>query len=277
MNNEDLEILRRGELELKKASSYRHGKNRVGEVSNWTAITGAIKLLGKGKLRTLIRLTRNDLDNNSNVKVILYVWFIDHIKYLKEQLAEYNPLLLYGAIRKTEERQNIYDLFQEPSSNHRLLISNPTVGGVGISLDDQHGSWPRHTYIIPDYRIIVSTQAIGRTIRANTKSKPKIRFVFCKHFKGEQSIIESLARKTKIMQSSLAEGQKVKFPGDFDDDIEDDNVDLSCIDNIPILLTGDVLKLTSNRNIDFRTLIPQSHEQIPTKPKLTLLICEDTT
>ena len=243
----DLKTLKRGEAALKKALSFRKSDGSISEVSSRTAITNAVRLLGKGKLRTILRKAIQDLEENPQAKIIIFVWFVDHIIYLKEQLQEYNPLLLYGEVRKNDERKRICDLFQATTADHRILIANTTVGGVGLSLDDQDGNWPRITYIVPDYRIIDSCQGVGRTARANTKSIPKIRFVYAKDFEGERSIMESLARKTTTLRDALASDQIAEFPGDYDVEIEE-NADLSILARFPPLLEDEVINIGMDRN-----------------------------
>ena len=224
MPSQDVDTIRQAEASLKKATSFNEETGTV-DIRNvsWGAIVKAQQSLERGKLRTMIRLVTETLNNNPNSKVILYVWFLESIEYLRENLRQYNPLVMFGKTKK-DERTNIRNLFQQDDLNHRLLISNAKVGGIGISLDDRSGTKPRFMFMIPTYNFIDLHQATGRIHRGTTKSNATIRFIYSKAFRGEVSILKAIAKKTEITKSILYNSNNIVFPGDYDSHIENEGI-----------------------------------------------------
>lgn len=134
-------------------------------------ITLACMSIEKSKIHIFMRLINQEL-REKNRKVVVCLHFMDTIKVLEEKLSKYNPLILHGGINK--ERKKIIDKFQQPNDTHRLLICNMRVGGVGISLHDLHGSYPRTMFISPNHNVTDIFQATGRINRVGGKSDSKI-------------------------------------------------------------------------------------------------------
>lgn len=178
-------------------------------------ITTALIMIEKAKLNTMIRLARETLTADPNCKVILYVWYIESIKTMAADLKEYNPMIMYGST-KTEDRDDVVEKFQKENTDHRLLISNAKVGGIGISLDDRCGQHQRHLFMIPSYNFIDLHQATGRIHRGTTKSTAHVRFVYSKDFRHETSILNAIARKSHVTRSVLYDDDGIVFPGDYD-------------------------------------------------------------
>lgn len=183
-------------------------------------ITMALIMIEKAKLNTMVRLAQETLEADPNCKVILYVWYIDSIKTLDARLKEYAPMYMYGNT-KSEDRDDIVSKFQEENTNHRLLISNAKVGGIGISLDDRCGKHKRHLFMIPSYNFIDLHQATGRIHRGTTKSTAHIRFVYSKAFTQETSILNAIAKKSQVTRSMLYNADGIDFPGDYASFVED--------------------------------------------------------
>jgi len=160
------------------------------------------------KLEILIRLTREQLKKKG--KVVVYVNYYNSIKKLKKEFKNYNPLILNGKT-KGLERKEIMDKFQEHNNDHRLLIGNTKVGGIGINLHDTHGDFPRTMFIIPTYSILDMHQATGRIYRQGTKSNAKIYFIYSTFH--EKSIINAIAKKTKVLKNITSE--ELLYPDDY--------------------------------------------------------------
>jgi len=173
----------------------------------------------KAKIPLFIRLIEEEL-KEKNRKVVVCVHFMYTINFLKECLSKYNPLILHGGIKKG--RQKIIEKFQKFNTTHRLLICNIRVGGVGISLHDLHGSYPRTMLISPDHNVTDIFQATGRINRVGGKSDSKIRVVYANISICERSILNSIARKMKTIKETLDDQVKdvLKLPLDFEDYIE---------------------------------------------------------
>lgn len=83
-----------------------------------------------------------------------------------------------GVIRggqTSEQRTKVVDDFQ--NGRIRVVIANQKAGGVGISLHDIFGNFPRLSLISPTFSAIDLIQTIGRVWRAGAKSKSLQRIV----------------------------------------------------------------------------------------------------
>jgi len=82
---------------------------------------------------------------------------------------------IYGGQNDAERQKAIAD-FQADKS--RAIIVNVQAGGVGISLHDLHGRYPRVSLICPTDHAVDLKQALGRIHRAGAKSKAVQKIVF---------------------------------------------------------------------------------------------------
>ncbi len=224
IEKDSLEILKKGQRVLRGAVRYR---NKDGSVSrrtvNWGMVSKGIKLLGKSKLRIIAKMAKVYMTSNPSSKGVIGVWFISHIKWLEEALKEYGVETFYGQT-KMKERPRVLERFQDPNSSSRIIIINPTVGGMGISLDDQDGGHPRWMLLMPDYRIMDLVQCTGRVDRKSTISKDEtmIRFVYTNAFKSERRILASLQRKSDKARIVVSNKSGVRLPDSYlvDDQIK---------------------------------------------------------
>ena len=219
MNAKDVKTIQQGVADLSAAVKYVDGEIMKGGLPSWGDITSALMKIEEGKRDTMVRLTKEKLNTNTNGKVVLYVWYIASINYIHEKLAEFSPLVMCGKT-SIKERDQIINLFQQDDSQYRILISNTKVGGIGISLDDITGTKPRTMLMIPSYNFIDMYQATGRIYRGTTKSDATIRFIYCKQYPNETSILNAIARKTEVMKSIINTTEDMIFPGDYEKYIE---------------------------------------------------------
>lgn len=70
-------------------------------------------------------------DIEEGKKVIVWASYIGTIQLLKERLKKYNPVCLYG--ETSNDSEEIIKRFREDKSC-RVLIGNPSVGGIGVDL-----------------------------------------------------------------------------------------------------------------------------------------------
>ena len=174
----------------------------------------------RAKVPTLVRLAKETLTQNTQAKVIIYVWRRESVSKLASELQEFEPAILNGEV-KAKDRTPIIDGFQQPTAEFRLIISHPVVGGVGISLDDTDGEWPRYMFVSPNYHHILLHQATGRIYRTNTKSDATIRFVYSQDCTDETSILNALARKDQVVKGSLYQVEEsIQYPGSYQGYIE---------------------------------------------------------
>lgn len=223
MPPEDVERLKQGALLFSSATSYKHETSEINYSSvNWGDVILSRREIDSSKVNTMVRLAKQNLDSDPNCKVVLYFTFKRDMKESMRQLEKYGPLLMNGDVIKAEERTKLMDKFQQHDNEHRVFISNPKVGGLGVELDDKYGDQPRFMYIAPSYMFIDQFQATGRIHRKETKSKATIRFVYSRDFPYEDSIFQSMAEKSKVARDMLlsSEMNSVIFPGEIDEEIE---------------------------------------------------------
>ncbi len=210
MYPEDIESIKEGAKELQKVFVVKKSKSVVG-------LTTALKTLEHGKFATMIRLALQKLREDPKAQVILYFWFIDSIEAAAEDLEDHNPLILYGQM-DSEQRLDVEAKFQANNSQYRLLIAQPKVGGVGISLDDRYGDRPRWIFLVPTYYFSDLIQAQGRVARKSTVGKGHVRYVYSQAFPEETKILNNIVEKSKIakeLRCNVLEDERV-YPGDFE-------------------------------------------------------------
>lgn len=186
-------------------------------------ITNALIMLQEAKMNPMIRVARYLLSlrftYNGNIitpKLILFADYHRVIDYLMANLAEYNPVELTGEVSEAQQTRNI-NAFQEPNDRVRLVVGNPIVGGLAISLNDTTGLFPRIMFIMPNYRVNELHQATGRIFRDGTIGPAIIRFFYGKSNIREDSILDALARKGETLKDVHIEQSEygVKFPNEY--------------------------------------------------------------
>jgi hypothetical protein len=188
---------------------------------NMGQITEAMVLSEHSKLPGMVRIASGILEAQPTAKVVLFVWTKKARAILAEALAPYKPFVL-GGETKPEVRAQMINVFQEPSTVARVIIAHPKVGGVGVSLDDRHGQFPRYCLMTPHFFFIDMHQAIGRFERALTRSSAVIAILYADDFLSEARILRSVRRKSDTTRSVLHDGEDVLFQGDFESVGEDE-------------------------------------------------------
>lgn len=122
------------------------------------------------KIDTLASLA-NDYHENG-LSVAIFVNFDDTVTQLCGRLK---CDAVSGSVTGAE-RQRAIDRFQANQS--RTLVLNIQAGGVGISLHDLHGGYPRAGLVAPTYSAIGAKQVLGRLHRAGSKSPALYRFIY---------------------------------------------------------------------------------------------------
>jgi hypothetical protein len=185
--------------------------------SNWSQVTQTLKLLGKAKLRRTYMLAKDDLDMDPHRKVIIGVWYVDHIMWLAEAFKAYGVQVIYGDVHE-RDRDTIIEVFQQPNDFCRVLIINPTVVGMCVPLDDQYGNFPRTEIIFPDYRISEIVQTTGRVLRETTKSaeRTKIIMMYAHQFEEELRIITTSVNKSVHAKRAIAGKSGLILPHDYE-------------------------------------------------------------
>ena len=221
---EDQENLVKGINALNAAVKYDE-KAGTAEIKgdSMGSITMALIKIEEAKINTFIRLAKEKLDSVSNCKIAIFVNYNKSIEKLKEAFNDYNPIILKGSVSK-DKRQALIDEYQKPNLDKRVIIGNLKVCSTGIDLDDKEGTFPRYAYASPNYMILDLQQLIYRFRRTDSKSAANFRFVYGKANRKEVSILNALSKKSEVLRDTLEEQVEsgINFPGDYEDDVEDD-------------------------------------------------------
>lgn len=203
------------------------------------------------KLGIIVREAYKVLNDQHTNKVIVNVDSVGSITMLMNAFDSLG--ITYGVIRgdvSNTNRKNIIEAFQEPNTHLRLIIATTKTAGMGISLHDKHGGFPRTTFIFQRFGIMQTYQAIGRTIREGSKSKATVRIVFGKHYADfditvkERRIIEAVDKRSEHAKDFTSVKEiNHRFPSDYPQVIMEPDVSISDF-YMPELETDGIAALT---------------------------------
>jgi len=136
------------------------------------SIIRALQSIELLKLPTFIRLTNEYLQKNNSVAV-----FFNYTSTLLQYCSYYNTkCMIYGDQSNEERNRNIIDFNND---KERIIVCNIKAGGVGLSLHDTKGQYPRVSCISPTWSAQDLLQVLGRIYRANCKTDCEQRILFC--------------------------------------------------------------------------------------------------
>ncbi len=192
---------------------------------DYTQLSFFSHLLDQIKVEFLIKISKQILTKETNRKICIFVNHIDVLNRVKYKLRKWKVLILNGSVPQ-KYRQELIDKFNEPNTNYRVFLSITTAGGIGISLHDKDGNYPRTSLILPDLKLINLHQAIGRINRAGMKSPTEIKFIYIKDIcndKNEMSdekILNILYRKSLILKETMNKNTKnTILPSDYESEL----------------------------------------------------------
>lgn len=233
------DLLQKGVVALRSATSFNEDTGEVhfeqeNRMNAFHGITRALQMIETAKISIFVREAKELLGLNPNYKVVICLNYVDTIKDIQRDLAEYNPLILYGATNETQ-RGRVVSQFQEENTRFRVLIGNIECLSTGIDLDDKNGTFPRFVLVSPNYRIITLEQLTYRFLRMDTKSDTDLHFVFGRVMLRngtaardyeELPIINALAKKSNVMRDVTNASFEVdelttitdeyKYPGSYE-------------------------------------------------------------
>ena len=196
--------------------------NRVEGMGNLRLMMHLLEII---KAFYVVKMACEKLESNPNCKVVIFVNYLDVLSFIKEKMKAHHPLILNGQT-SSRTREQIIKLFNRPDTKERVFISILQAGGVGISLHDENGGFPRTSYIMADYQLIALKQGFGRTIREGMKSEAEVNLMYMMPYdeslKTEKSVIEfkvfkSLHKKSEVLRESMAKENKLqKLPCDLE-------------------------------------------------------------
>ena len=159
-------------------------------------ITNGTRMIHDGTVQKLIEIARNRLTVTHQMKLVVIAKYTKNMDLIAEKLCEFGVVQLDG---RTTNRLDIIQQFQAPNNTIRVIVTSAQVGGVGINLDDQHGSYPREMLILPSYECIDLVQCVGRIHRSSTKSPASVTLVLAN--KCTSPIISNVDRKLNMMNT----------------------------------------------------------------------------
>ena len=135
-------------------------------------MTYSRQLIELEKVSIFVELTNDALENSNSVVVFLN--YRETIRRFQEAMKEKTGLIIGD--QDSEQRNRNIDLFQ--TDKIRVIAATYQAGGVGISLHDINGKYPRFSILSPTWSAQDLLQATGRIHRAGAKSPAYQRIVF---------------------------------------------------------------------------------------------------
>lgn len=126
--------------------------------------------------------------------VVIFVNFNDTLEHLAMALK--TDCVISG--ENPEQREQMIAKFQSDKS--RVIICNIQSGGVGISLHDLNGKYPRRSIIVPSWNAMSDKQALGRIWRAGGKTKCIQKILYCPNT-IEETIVDLIKEKFSNIDS----------------------------------------------------------------------------
>jgi superfamily II DNA or RNA helicase len=154
------------------------------------------------KVPTFVELASDYIESGNSVAI--FVNFKETVSAIKEKLekiVDYEIPCITGSQDQEKKDENI-DKFQTNKS--QLIICNVRAAGLGLSLHDLDGRYPRVSLIMPTDSAQDLKQVLGRVHRSGAKSKSLQRIVFCADT-IEEKIMENVKGKLENI-STLNDG-----------------------------------------------------------------------
>jgi hypothetical protein len=175
--------------EMENELNYLKEKSK-GDVENpLTILLRARQKIELLKIPTLVEMAEDLVEEGNSV--VIFVNFNETVKTLSEKLN--TKCLIWGSNKDNEREENRMKFME---GKERIIICNIRAGGVGISLHDELGNYPRVSLISPSWSAQDLIQALGRIHRAGSKSPAIQKLVFCAGT-VEEDISEKVAKKVK--------------------------------------------------------------------------------
>jgi superfamily II DNA or RNA helicase len=154
-------------------------------------ILRARQLAEAAKVPEIVDLVTDAMAEGFSVAV--FVCFTDSLRALQAALPD--CAVIHGG-QTAEERERDIQRFQ--SDRCRVVVANVAAGGVGVSLHDEHGNYPRMSLISPSFNLKEHIQMLGRIHRVGAKS-PALQRVLVASGTIEERVMEVLETKRKSL------------------------------------------------------------------------------
>lgn len=177
--------------EVQKAIEELDAKKKKDSTEPFVKLLRARQRAEVLKVPALVEMIEDLIEEGKSIAV--FVNFDATVEALSERFMDAS--IVRGGQSNEERARNIAD-FQEDIA--RVIICNIQAGGVGISLHDIGGVFPRVSLICPSFSAVDFKQALGRIHRQGGKSPSIQKIIFAagsveaKVFKAVQSKINNI-------------------------------------------------------------------------------------
>jgi len=155
-----------------------------------TALLRARQASEIAKIDLLPDLLADDL--YADRRIVVFCNFTESLELLKSKFE----CPIYEGRTSDADRAGIVAAFQNDRTP--LLGMNIQAGGVGLSLGDLTGLYPRSTVVFPNFDAKALVQALGRVRRMNSKSSSVQRIVFAADTVEESAYESCMAKRRNI-------------------------------------------------------------------------------
>ncbi len=165
----------------------------------------------KAMLRSIASNIQGILSQDCHAKVIVYMTYLDTYTELEKRLTSTGTLIpseiemLHGT-SSFETRARVIASFNAPNDRLRVLLVGLRVGGTGLNLQDIHGGYTRHSFILPSYHYLEMHQASGRTWRPGSQSDSHIYYTYCEQVQLVR-LFDSLVQKGTTVNETVSDVQ----------------------------------------------------------------------
>ena len=179
-------------------------------------ITEALMCISHAKIPLYLRLIGQSLISDLQLKIVFCFNYKAPLHHAAHVFNHYKPLIFTGD-QTLSERDEAIELFNKPTTEHRLFLCTLASGNMGINLHDTHGSYKRIMFIEPTFHFLQLFQAAGRVARIGGVSKPNIYVVYVQNKTAvmELSLLDNMAHKSVVARSYVPHTKSVPFPAEY--------------------------------------------------------------
>lgn len=176
--------------EMERAGSLREQQGFMARAAIWMKAFQAGERL---KVPSLVAKVQDEVEAGHSVA--LFVNFSDVREELGRRLR--TTCMIHGGQTPDARNRCIAD-FQADKA--RVIICQIAAGGVGVSLHDENGDYPRLAIIMPNPNAVLMKQALGRVHRAGGKSRSR-QIIFFAAGTLEEKVCDSVRDKVGNIDS----------------------------------------------------------------------------
>jgi len=153
------------------------------------------------KLEPIIELVRDELSSNAYDKIVIFGIYRDTIATLQRELADFNPVTVYGGTPKEKAQRHI-DSFQQ-NAKTRILLGNIISAGTSITLTAAN----QVLFVDQEWSPEHNVQAAKRAHRIGQKKPVFVRFA-CLPGSIDEHVNEMLLEKSTAIAKLLCDNEE---------------------------------------------------------------------